>query len=339
MVNLTGPSYDLDSRPASVQRTVNMMPVPIEPGNERAGWFLRDVPGLDAFGSPLVACIRPVFTITADPESGDAPLAVSFSVEITDGEGPFTYLWDFGDGSASTAEAPEHVYVDSGTYTVSVIVSNACGDSETTTIEVESVAPEYLFLDNFDGEASTDIEEHTPDIAPEGFAWALTLRELVLDGLGGLTTPNLGGSSGDASADSSASDPAFTLTLTRPYSIEITAQAYDDEEGEPVSFRIANGSTWCQVEITNPIEGGGVRARFSTSASGLVAHYPVDAITEHTMKAKFNEDGTATFYVDGVEEGSASYTPISSADSVQVYVARGVGVGVAKRVCIIQEVA
>lgn len=41
-----GPSYALDSRPASVQRTINLMPVPLEPGNERAGWVFRDVPGL-----------------------------------------------------------------------------------------------------------------------------------------------------------------------------------------------------------------------------------------------------------------------------------------------------
>jgi hypothetical protein len=41
-----GPTYDLDTRPASVQRTVNLMPVPLEPGNERAGWVFVDVPGL-----------------------------------------------------------------------------------------------------------------------------------------------------------------------------------------------------------------------------------------------------------------------------------------------------
>jgi uncharacterized repeat protein (TIGR01451 family) len=44
-----GPSYDLDSRPHSVQRTVNMMPVPLEPGNERTGWVFKDVPGLTEF--------------------------------------------------------------------------------------------------------------------------------------------------------------------------------------------------------------------------------------------------------------------------------------------------
>lgn len=51
-VPLVGPSYNLESRPASVQRTINMMPVPLEPGNERTAWVLKDVPGLTLFEAP-----------------------------------------------------------------------------------------------------------------------------------------------------------------------------------------------------------------------------------------------------------------------------------------------
>jgi len=51
-IRLVGPSYKLDSRPASVQRTVNMYLVPQEPGNERTPWVLQDVPGLAAFSAP-----------------------------------------------------------------------------------------------------------------------------------------------------------------------------------------------------------------------------------------------------------------------------------------------
>lgn len=45
-VPLIGPSYNLTSRPASVQRTVNLIPVPQEPGNERTAWVFMDAPGL-----------------------------------------------------------------------------------------------------------------------------------------------------------------------------------------------------------------------------------------------------------------------------------------------------
>lgn len=43
---LIGPSYNLTNRNASVQRTVNLIPRMIEPGNEKSQWMLDDVPGL-----------------------------------------------------------------------------------------------------------------------------------------------------------------------------------------------------------------------------------------------------------------------------------------------------
>jgi hypothetical protein len=45
-IPFVGPSYNLESRPASVQRTINLVPVPQEPGNERTAWVFKDVPGL-----------------------------------------------------------------------------------------------------------------------------------------------------------------------------------------------------------------------------------------------------------------------------------------------------
>lgn len=41
-----GPSYALRNRYGSVARTVNLMPRPIEPGNERTDWIFVDVEGL-----------------------------------------------------------------------------------------------------------------------------------------------------------------------------------------------------------------------------------------------------------------------------------------------------
>lgn len=48
-IPFVGPSYNLDSRPASVQRTINLVPYPQEPGNERTKWVFKDVPGLVAY--------------------------------------------------------------------------------------------------------------------------------------------------------------------------------------------------------------------------------------------------------------------------------------------------
>ena len=66
--------------------------------------------------------------------SGYAPLSVQFtdfSQNVT------STNWDFGDGSNSTDQNPEHTYSAAGNYTVNLIVSNTNGtDSKSAQITV-----------------------------------------------------------------------------------------------------------------------------------------------------------------------------------------------------------
>jgi len=63
----------------------------------------------------------------ADPVSGAAPRLVDFQPIIE--ADVAAYEWDFGDGAASTEEAPAHIYRSQGTYTVSLTVQFADGTS------------------------------------------------------------------------------------------------------------------------------------------------------------------------------------------------------------------
>ncbi len=40
-----------------------------------------------------------------------------------------TYAWDFGDGYTSALEDPVHTYAATGCYTVTLTVSNECGET------------------------------------------------------------------------------------------------------------------------------------------------------------------------------------------------------------------
>lgn len=42
------------------------------------------------------------------------------------GSGLISYLWDFGDGTYSSAFEPSHAYLEEGTYTITLMVRNAC---------------------------------------------------------------------------------------------------------------------------------------------------------------------------------------------------------------------
>jgi hypothetical protein len=45
---------------------------------------------------------------------------------------PSTWFWDFGDGTSSTEQNPTHTYATTGSYTVSLTVSNNVGTNTTT---------------------------------------------------------------------------------------------------------------------------------------------------------------------------------------------------------------
>jgi len=67
----------------------------------------------------------PTASFSGVPTSGTAPLDVSFS--DTSSNAPTSWAWDFGDGTSSTAQNPMHTYTNTGSYTVSLTVTNADG--------------------------------------------------------------------------------------------------------------------------------------------------------------------------------------------------------------------
>ncbi|NLA50248.1 MAG: choice-of-anchor D domain-containing protein [Bacteroidales bacterium] len=66
-------------------------------------------------------------TINADPGIGMAPMEVQFSAEITGGQPPFRYQWDFGDLTVSEETAPVHTYAEPNLYNVSLQVEDVHG--------------------------------------------------------------------------------------------------------------------------------------------------------------------------------------------------------------------
>lgn len=75
----------------------------------------------------------PINAFSASPLSGCVPLTVNFFDSSSIGD---IYIWNFGDGNTSNLYNPVHTYIDTGTFTVTLIVINnsACvvGASDTT---------------------------------------------------------------------------------------------------------------------------------------------------------------------------------------------------------------
>lgn len=84
---------------------------------------------------------------TADPNgpyTGTAGIAVNFDgTASADTDGTIVaYAWDFGDGNTGTGVTPSHAYAASGTYTVSLMVTDDGGatDTATTTADISPAA-------------------------------------------------------------------------------------------------------------------------------------------------------------------------------------------------------
>ncbi len=88
---------------------------------------------------PVPSLRPPQADFTAEPVSGMAPLSVQFTNqskgEVTD------WVWDFGDGVTSVEQHPNHIYAETGTYTVSLVVSNAAGSSTESKVSLVTVYP------------------------------------------------------------------------------------------------------------------------------------------------------------------------------------------------------
>lgn len=100
----------------------------------------------DANGCTAVGTGSAVVTVGTSPVAAftSAQTAGTLDVAFTDGStgsAPLTHAWDFGDGNTSATVSPTHTYAAPGSYTVCLIVSNACDPDGDTTCATITVVP------------------------------------------------------------------------------------------------------------------------------------------------------------------------------------------------------
>src|SRR5215211_6272231 len=95
----------------------------------------------------LAALAEPLTVeITSSDTDGVAPATFDFEANVTGGAVPYTYSWDFGDGSVESDddETVDHTFNIAGSYTVSATVTDSTGRTVSDSILITVEAPPPL---------------------------------------------------------------------------------------------------------------------------------------------------------------------------------------------------
>ena len=106
------------------------------------------------------------------------PFQVTFNGVATGGQAPYTYSWNFGDGSSIVSEDPIHDYSTTGPYTVTLTVTDAigtiCTKTESLTLSRDDTDPTLI--------TATGALDQTLECSnSDGIAAALALVPTALD--------------------------------------------------------------------------------------------------------------------------------------------------------------
>ncbi|MFX1377183.1 MAG: PKD domain-containing protein [Promethearchaeota archaeon] len=163
----------------------------------------------------VVVDLQPVAEFEADQTTIYEGESVAFTFTGSEGDGPATFAWDFGDGATSTVRDPIHVYATAGTYTVTLTVTDSDGDSDVETkvnfiIVIVDLQPIADFIADqttiLVGDSVTFTFIGSEGDSPASFAWDF--------GDGGMST---------------IQDPTHVYTTAGTYTVSLTVTDSDGD--------------------------------------------------------------------------------------------------------------
>jgi PKD repeat protein/uncharacterized protein YcfJ len=216
----------------------------------------------------------PTAAFTALPNGATVAFDSSAS---TDPEGPIaSYAWNFGDGGTSTAANPSHVYTASGTYAVTLQVTDADGATATVShlvpVTVPNAGPTAGFthaVDGLDvaftststdadgsvasyawnfGDGTTSTEQNPTHTYADGAVRTVTLTVTDNDGATDTTS---------TSVDPEAAPVADFSAAKRGLTVDFTSTSTDDDQIATHAWQFGDGATSTQADPTHAYDEAG----------------------------------------------------------------------------------
>ncbi|MBW2968021.1 PKD domain-containing protein [Candidatus Woesearchaeota archaeon] len=219
-----------------------------------------------------------------DTSTGVEPLSLLFNCTVGDGNDPFDYVIDFGDGSASVpASTASHTYVQDGTYSATCTVTDTDGDSD---IDVETVIV-------YDTEPDANFN-YSPSAPVEGDAVSFTDASTAYDGIVAWDWDL-----GDGNT-STAADPSHIYGLEGSYLVTLCVTDGDgDVTCHSELVDVANNVPVVTVTAVPDTGDEPLDSTITCSATGgnapltyLVQYGDGDSTTSTTSSHTYDQDGS-----------------------------------------------
>jgi PKD repeat protein len=242
---------------------------------------------------------------SSSPSSGIPPLVVGFS-DLSTGS-PVGWNWAFGDGGTSSGQNPTHVFGSSGTYSVSLTVTNATGSVSSVShpIIVSTSAPSVISTNPTAGTRGTNFPI---SVYGTGFVNGATISLKKSGSADIAVSPVVFGSgttlTGTLSIPASSATGTWNVVVTNPDTqtgtltngFTVTAPTGPPTVSNPTPSSGATGSTVFITNLpgTNFQTGAQVKLNSSSAADISAANITVVSPTQITC----------TFYLSGAATGA-----------------------------------
>ena len=175
-------------------------------------------------------------TANASPASGTIPFLVNFTADATGGVSPYTFSWDFGDGSSSSDQNPTHTYSTAADYIVILTVTDSLANEASASVNIsaaESIPPL---------EASVSASP-VSGIAPLAVSF-------TGNATGGVAPYTYSWDFGDGSS-STLQSPSHTYTQSGNFTAKLTViDNQDIEESESTTISVTAETAETQLSIS-----------------------------------------------------------------------------------------